>query len=297
MKKLVVIAGPTAVGKTAAAIEMARALESEIVSCDSRQFYRELNIGVARPSDDELAAAPHHFIACRSAREPYNAYTYEQEAMALLEHLFKQHDTVVAVGGSGLYIDALCKGINYLPDPSPELRNTLSQRIANGELPTMLEELQRLDPAYYAHVDHQNPIRIQRALEVIYTAGCPYSELVEKQLPPRPFEIVKIALHCERDELRDRIYRRTEQMVADGLVEEVTSLLPLRDLNTLNTVGYREIFDYLDGHCSLDDAVRKIKNHTWQYAKKQITWLKQYNSAIWVERKKIKDFLQVFCKK
>jgi len=293
MKRLVVIAGPTAVGKTAAAIEVARAVGTEIVSCDSRQFYSELNIGVARPSAMELAAARHHFIACRSVQEPFNAYTYEQEALALLDRLFEQYDTVVAVGGSGLYIDALCKGINFLPDPSAELRSTLSRRIANGELPVLLEELQRLDPAYYARVDHQNPIRIQRALEVIYTAGCTYSELVDKQLPPRPFEIMQFALHCDRDELRDRIYQRTEQMVADGLEQEAASLLPLRQLNTLNTVGYREMFDYLDGCCTLDEAVKAIKNHTWQYAKKQITWLKQYKSTIWIERKKNSKILQV----
>ncbi len=284
MKRLVVIAGPTAVGKTAAAIEVARMLGTEIVSCDSRQFYSELNVGVARPTPEELAAAPHHFIACRSVRQPYNAYTFEQEALELLERLFVAHDTVVAVGGSGLYIDALCKGINFLPDPTPELRATLSQRIANGELPALLEELRRLDPAYYERVDHKNPIRIQRALEVIYTAGCPYSELVNKTLPPRPFEVVQYALHCERDELRDRIYRRTEQMIADGLVEEAASLLPFRQLNTLNTVGYRELFDHFDGRYSLGEAITAIKNHTWQYAKKQLTWLRQNPQIRWTER-------------
>lgn len=293
MKRLVVIAGPTAVGKTAAAIEVAQAVGTEIVSCDSRQFYSEMSIGVARPTASELAAVPHHFIACRSAAEPYNAYTYEHEALALLEQLFEVHDTVVAVGGSGLYINALCLGINYLPDPAPELRARLSQRIADGDLPTMLQELQQLDPVYYEQVDRRNPIRIQRALEVILTAGCPYSELIGKPLQPRPFEVLLFALHCERDELRDRIYRRTDQMIADGLVDEVASLLPLRTLNTLNTVGYREIFDHLDGLCSLADATTAIKNHTWQYAKKQMTWLKQYDTITWLERKKISNILQV----
>lgn len=280
MSRLIVIAGPTAVGKTAYAIRLAQEMETEIISCDSRQFYEELNIGVARPTPDELATVRHHFIACRSVTKPYNVYDYEHDAMKLLDTLFRQHDIVVAVGGSGLYIDALCNGINYMPDPTPELRAELSGRIANGELPSLLEELKRLDPAYYAIVDRNNPIRIQRALEVIRMSGQPYSKLIDKPLPKRNFKIEIIVLQRERDDLRERINRRVDRMVADGLIDEAQSLLPYRSINTLNTVGYKELFEYFEGKCSLDDAIIGIKNHTWQYARKQITWLKRYNHSL-----------------
>lgn len=296
MKRLIVIVGPTAIGKTAAAIEVARQLQTEIVSCDSRQFYKELDIGVARPSPEELAAAKHHFIACRSVTEPYNAFDYEHDALNTLSTIFESHDTAVAVGGSGLYVDALCNGINLLPDPTPELRAELSQKIASGHLDELLGELQRLDPEYYAIVDRQNPMRIQRALETIYTSGQPYSSLIGKKLPQRPFDIVKIGLQCERTELKERIYRRVDMMMGQGLLDEVHSLLPFRSLNTLNTVGYKEVFEYLDDRCTIGQATTNIKNHTWQYAKKQLTWLKRYDEIKWVDRKKIDEILQVFCK-
>lgn len=281
MKRLIVIVGPTAIGKTATAVRMAQQMHTEIISCDSRQFYNEMNIGVARPSPDELEAAKHHFIACRSVSNPYNVYDFEHDALALLDSLFVNHDTVIAVGGSGLYIDALCKGINLMPDPSPELRNELSSRIANGQLDQLISELKRLDPDYYNVVDLKNPIRIQRALEVIYTSGLPYSQLIGKPLPERPFEIEKIGLRCQRDTLRQRIYSRVEIMMTQGLLQEAESLIPYRHLNTLNTVGYKELFSYFDGKCTLQQAVTDIKNHTWQYAKKQISWIARYNDISW----------------
>lgn len=281
MKRLIVIVGPTAIGKTATAVRMAQQMHTEIISCDSRQFYNEMNIGVARPSPDELEASKHHFIACRSVSNPYNVYDFEHDALALLDSLFVNHDTVIAVGGSGLYIDALCKGINLMPDPSPELRNELSLRIANGQLDLLINELKRLDPDYYNVVDLKNPIRIQRALEVIYTSGLPYSQLIGKPLPERPFEIEKIGLRCQRDTLRQRIYSRVEIMMTQGLLQEAESLIPYRHLNTLNTVGYKELFSYFDGKCTLQQAVTDIKNHTWQYAKKQISWLARYNDISW----------------
>ncbi len=294
MKTLIVIVGATATGKTAAAVQLAQKLGTEILSCDSRQFYKELSIGVARPSDDELAAAKHHFIACRSVAEPYNVFEYEHDALDVLNLLFKSKDTAIAVGGSGLYVDALCKGINLMPDPTPELRAELSARIAAGHLPQLLDELQRLDPEYYAIVDRRNPIRIQRALENIYTSGRKYSELTGEKLPERPFRTIKIGIRCERNELRDRIDRRVDAMMQAGLLDEVSGLLPFRGLNTLNTVGYKEIFEYLDGKKSLEQAITEIKNHTWQYAKKQITWLKRYDEISWVDRNNFEDFLQVF---
>ena len=292
-KRLIVIAGPTASGKTAAAIELSKKLNTEIVSCDSRQFYEELDIGVARPTPDELAAAKHHFIACRSVTKPYNVFDYEHDALDIINNLFKTHDDVIVVGGSGLYIDAICKGINVMPDPTPELRQELSAKIADGQIDELLAELKEKDPKYYNSVDTKNPIRIQRALEVIRMSGKPYSELIDKELPARPFRIVKYAIECGREELRERINRRTDQMIAHGLLNEAEQLLSYRHLNTLNTVGYKEMFSLLDGKKTLSQAITDIKNHTWQYAKKQITWLKRYPEIIWTDRDKISDIITI----
>lgn len=273
MKTLIIIAGPTAVGKTAHAVRLAQELGTEIISCDSRQFYREMRIGVARPTDDELAAVPHHFIACRSVTEPYNIYDYEHDAMETVERLFDTHDTVVAVGGSGLYIDALRNKPAVLPSPTDDLRHQLRQM----PIEEKRAQLRLLDPEYYSKVDLRNPVRLQRALEVCLTAGRPYSAiLAEQQVEERPFNVEVRVLQMEPALLRERIDRRVDQMIADGLLNEVRSLLPFRHLNTLNTVGYRELFPVIENHSTLEDAVAQIKLNTWHYARKQLTWCRRY---------------------
>ena len=270
--RLIIVAGPTAVGKTAYAVDLARRLDTEVVSCDSRQFYREMRIGVARPSDAELAAVPHHYIACRSVTDPYNIYDYHRDAVATIARLIAERGTAVAVGGSGLYIEALCHGVSSLPDPSPELRATLQQM----PLDEKQRRLSELDPVYYARVDRNNPVRLQRALEVCLTAGRPYSQLLAEQHPvPPPFAVEMRVLQLPADELRSRIDRRVDTMVAAGLPDEVRSLLPYRQLPTLRTVGYTELFPVLDGTADLASAIAQIKLNTWHYARKQITWLKK----------------------
>ena len=272
MKRLVVVVGPTAVGKTAYAVRIAREMGTEIVSCDSRQFYSELDIGVARPSTDELHTVRHHFIACRSVTTPYNIYDYTEDALQVIERLMADRDVVVAVGGSGLYIDALCSGVAHLPDPDPELRSELQQM----PLEEKQSRLRLLDPEYYARVDLRNPVRLQRALEVCLMTGRPYSQvLAAQQAKQRPFEVEMRQLVLEPSALRERIDRRVDLMMTHGLVDEVRSVEHYRHLNTLRTVGYRELFPVLDGLDTVEHAVAQIKLNTWHYAKKQMTWFKK----------------------
>ena len=274
MKKLLILTGPTASGKTAEAIRLAREMSTEILSCDSRQFYRELRIGVARPTEEELAAATHHFIACRSVTEPYNISDYERDAMVVINKLFSEgHDTVIAVGGSGLYVDALRQGVSSMPDPTPEIRSRLQQM----PIEEKRAQLQLLDPDYYHRVDLRNPVRLQRALEVCYMTGLPYSHVLADHRPTlRPFDIEIRVVQIPKEELRARIDHRVDRMMADGLLDEVESLLPYRHLSTLRTVGYRELFPVLDGTKKLADAVAEIKLNTWHYARKQMTWCRRY---------------------
>lgn len=294
MKTLIVVVGPTAVGKTAAAIRIAQHFGTEILSCDSRQFYRELNIGVARPSEEELAAVPHHFIANASIYDSYNVFTYEQQAMECLENLFRKHDKVVAVGGSGLYVDALCRGIAEMPDPDPEIRRLLKRQLEAEGVASLRAQLKLLDPDYYNIVDLANPARLIRALEMCLTTGRPFSEIRNQPDKVRTFGIFKVGLSCDRGELYDRINRRVDVMLEAGLENEVRGLCNCKDLNTLNTVGYKEFFEYFDGEKSLDHAVADIKTHTRRYAKRQMTWLQRYTDIHWFGREKISEILQVF---
>ena len=282
-KKLIVIQGPTAIGKTALAIEIARYLNTEIISCDSRQFYKELNIGVARPSDSELNAVKHHLIANLSVRDYYNVSMYEYDALECLNTIFSVHDSAVCVGGSGLYIDALCMGIADLPDPDPELREKLRDDFEKGGIEDIRFQLKFHDPQYYDEVDLSKPIRILRALEVCYMTGKPFSEVRKQGVKQRPFDIIKIGMCMERELLNGRINHRVDLMMEAGLLKEVESVAQYRDCTALNTVGYKEIFAYMDGEISLQQAIENIKTNTRRYAKRQMTWFRRYADISWID--------------
>ncbi|MBQ5935633.1 MAG: tRNA (adenosine(37)-N6)-dimethylallyltransferase MiaA [Bacteroidales bacterium] len=283
MPTLRIILGPTAVGKTDYAIAEALRVGSPVVSCDSRQLYRELRIGVARPDDAQLAAVPHYFIADRSISEPCSAGAYELEALQLLEKLFRDHETVVMAGGSGLYIDALCNGLDDFPDADPELRAQLSERLRTEGVAALRADLRVLDPETYATIDPANGQRIVRALEVTIATGRKYSSFKTHPVKERPFTIVKTGLKRPRPELYARIDARVDRMMEEGLLEEARALLPHRSLPALNTVGYKELFDYFDGRYDLAEAVRLIKRNTRHYAKKQLTWWARDPSIHWID--------------
>lgn len=272
MSELLIVLGPTAVGKTDYSIDLALDCHSPIISCDSRQLFREMRIGTARPSDEQLARVRHYFIASHSITENYTAGRYEVEALALLEELFKTHDTLVMTGGSGLYIDALCNGLDDFPDADPALRASLTERLEKEGLASLRHELRRLDPDTAARIDPANRQRIIRALEVCIATGRPYSEFRSGRRKERPFAIRKIGLTRPREELYARIDARVDGMMEQGLEEEALRLLPYRNLSALNTVGYRELFRYFDGDYPLEEAVRLIKRNTRHYAKKQLTY-------------------------
>jgi tRNA dimethylallyltransferase len=283
-KELIVIAGPTAVGKTSYAIELAQKYQTEILSADSRQFYRELQIGTAAPSKEELAAAPHHFIGNLSIHDYYNVSIYEQEAMLLINKLFQKHDKLIVVGGSGLYIDALCYGIDELPDADESLRSEIKRRFTEEGIEYLQKEVERLDPEFYKVVDQNNHKRLQRALEVCLATGKTYSSQRTNKKKSRPFKIQKLVLNMERELLYERINKRVDLMMEAGLLDEVKSLLAFRELNALKTVGYTELFRYLDGDISLEQAVTDIKTNSRRYSKRQVTWFKRYDDFEWIMR-------------
>jgi tRNA dimethylallyltransferase len=255
---LIVIGGPTASGKTAAAIRLAQHYKTVILSADSRQFYREMAIGTAKPTSAELAAAQHYFIDSHTVTEPFSVGDFEKQGLALLDELFKTHDKVILTGGSGLYIKALCEGFDQIPQADPAIRSRLNEDFAKNGITALQDELKQADPAYYAQADINNPQRIIRALEVYRQTGLPFSSYRKATVNTRPFNILKIALDLPREVLYNRINQRVDMMVRDGLVEEVKSLLPYRQLNALNTVGYSELFDYLDGKIDLPAAIALI---------------------------------------
>ncbi len=280
-KYLIVIAGPTASGKTATAITIAKALKTVIISADSRQFYREIPIGTAAPTREELSEVEHYMIHNLSVEDRYDVYDYEQDVLLLLKQLFMSYDTVVMTGGSGLFIDAVCNGLDSIPDISEETRNRVNVLYEKGGVVALQNELQHLDPEYYEIVDKQNPRRLQRAIEVCYQTGLPYSSFRKNNTKERDFKIIKLALLWERNELITRINKRVENMISDGLVEEARSVYHKRNLNSLNTVGYKEMFQYFDGDISLNEAIELIKISTRQYAKRQMTWLRKNNDYHW----------------
>ena len=278
---LIVIVGPTGSGKTALAVTLARHFFAPIISTDSRQFYRGLPIGTAQPTTEELSLAEHHFIADREVEDDFNSGRYEHEALARLDELFKSHDVVVAVGGSGLYIQALCEGMDNLPEADDELRQNLKQRLDCEGIESLFKELSRLDPDYAEVVDRHNPARVMRALEVCITSGKPYSEQRKGTKQTRPFRVIKIGTDLPRDILYERINLRVDMMISEGLEAEARAMLPKRHLNSLQTVGYREMFDYFDGNCSLDEAIELIKRNSRRYAKRQLTWFRRDADIAW----------------
>lgn len=280
-KYLIVIAGPTASGKTATAITIAKALRTVIISADSRQFYREIPIGTAAPTREELSEVEHFMIHNLSIEDRYDVADYEKDVLLLLKKLFLNHDAVVMTGGSGLFIDAVCNGLDSIPDISEETRNRVNDLYEKGGVVALQNELQHLDPEYYEIVDKQNPRRLQRAIEVCYQTGLPYSSFRKNNTKERDFKIIKLALLWERNELITRINKRVENMINDGLVEEARSVYHKRNLNSLNTVGYKEMFQYFDGDISLNEAIELIKISTRQYAKRQMTWLRKNNDYRW----------------
>ncbi|MBO4328988.1 MAG: tRNA (adenosine(37)-N6)-dimethylallyltransferase MiaA [Bacteroidales bacterium] len=280
-RTLIVIAGPTASGKTEAAIRMAQAHHTEILNADSRQFYREMSIGTAAPTHKELLEVKHHFVQHISIFDQYDVGTYERDALRLLEQLFLDHESVVLTGGSGLFIDAVCNGIDAMPDIEPAIRHQVNALYQEEGLAALQEAVQLLDPEYYAIVDRKNPRRLQRALEVCLQTGQPFTAFRTRTAPKRDFDIVKYALLWDRQELNNRINQRVERMLAQGLVDEARGLYPYRHLNALNTVGYKELFEYFDGKCNLGEAVEQIKLNTRHYAKRQMTWLRKDPSYRW----------------
>jgi tRNA dimethylallyltransferase len=281
-KTLIVIAGPTAVGKTAVSIKLAQQLHTEIVSADSRQFYREMSIGTAKPNDEELAAVKHHFINSNSIAEKFSVGDYEKQCLQLLDKLFETHDKVVLVGGSGLFIQAITKGFDNLPVADTAIREQLNTELAEKGIQFLQERLKSADPDYYKQVDLNNPQRLIRALEVFESTGKPFSSYRKAVINKRPFRVIEIGLDLPREILYDRINRRVDIMANEGLVEEVRLLLPYRHLNALNTVGYSELFDYFDGKFGLDTAVALIKQNTRRFAKRQLTWFRKDKEVKWL---------------
>lgn len=290
-KVLIVIAGPTAIGKTALGIQIAKHFKTEIISADSRQFFKEMSIGTAKPNTQELAEIPHHFINSHSIKDQVSVGSFEKEVLLKLEELYKNNNVVVIVGGSGLYINAVLNGFDELPPVNPEVRTKLNKQLEKEGLSILQEELLKHDPNYYNEVEISNPQRVIRALEIFYSTGKPFSSFRTGAKKERYFKSIIIGLNSDREELYNRINLRVDLMVKEGLLEEVKSLRSYKNLNSLNTVGYSEIFRYFDNEIPLEEAIELIKQNTRRFAKRQITWFKKSEGITWFNPKQEKEII------
>lgn len=296
MKRLIVITGPTAVGKTDLCMNVARYLGVPIINADSRQLYRELKIGTAAPTPQQLEQVKHYFVGTLSIGDYYSASMYEQDVLTLLHEQFSHHDYALLAGGSMMYIDAVCNGIDDIPTVDNETRALLKRRLAEEGLPALVEQLRQLDPEHYAIVDRKNPRRVVHALEICLMTGKTYTSFRRSEKKARPFSIIKIGLNRDRSELYHRINLRVDAMMSEGLLDEVRSLMPFKETNALNTVGYKELFDYFDGRWSLEEAVERIKGNTRRYARKQLTWYKRDEQMRWFHPDKEKEIMTYILK-
>ena len=282
-KVLISIVGPTAIGKTSLSIELAKHFNTEIISCDSRQFYKEMPIGTAAPTQEELNAAPHHFIHHKSVTEDYNVGAFEKDALIKLDELFKIHDIVIMVGGSGLYVDAVTKGLDSFPEIDPRIREELNSRYKKKGLTSLQSELKTLDLETYNNIALDNPHRVIRALEICIGTNRPYSSFLNKQKEHRTFKTITIGLHSERENIYNRINKRVDIMIENGLLNEVEKLYEFKGLNSLNTVGYKELFKFKDNEWTLEFAIAEIKKNSRRFAKRQLTWFKKNKDTIWFD--------------
>ncbi|KUO67493.1 MAG: tRNA dimethylallyltransferase [Lutibacter sp. BRH_c52] len=282
---LITVIGATAIGKTALSIQLAQHFNTQIISCDSRQFFKEMNIGTAVPSDEELAAKPHHFIQNISIFDDYNVGQFEKDALKILDTLFLKNNIVVMVGGSGLYTNAVLEGFDDFPEIDPEIRKRLNSQIENGELEILQNQLKDFDPESYQAIEIENPHRLIRALEICIGTGKPYSSFKNKNKTKRNFIPIKIGLTADREIMYNRINQRVDLMLEEGLLEEAKTLYPHKELNALQTVGYREFFDYFDGKYTLESAIEEIKKNTRRFAKRQVTWNKKDETIRWFDFK------------
>jgi len=291
-KTLIIVMGPTASGKTTRAIEIAKFFNTEIISADSRQFYKEIPIGTAAPDSTQLNEIRHHFVGHLSINDLYNVSRFESDVISLLNSKFKSHDVMVMTGGSGLYIDAVCSGIDELPDPDEKIRNELEELFEQQGLSALHTKLELLDPEYFNQVDKNNPKRLIRAIEICEQTGKTYTELRKNKSRKRDFNIIKIGLKVPRHELVERIHRRTDQMISQGLLQEAEKVYPLKHLNALNTVGYKELFSYFDGIWDMETAIEKIKTNTRRFAKRQMTWFRKDVEINWFPTDKISEIIE-----
>ena len=291
MKRLFVLLGPTAVGKSEVCMHLAEHLGIPIINADSRQIFKEIPIGTAAPTVEQQQRVQHFFVGTHSVRQYYSASLFEQDVLHLLDDLFTQHDTALLSGGSMMYIDAVCNGIDDIPTIRDDVRQHMKQRLATEGLPALVDELKELDPEHWTVVDRQNPRRVVHALEICHQTGRTYTSFRKNSRKERPFQIIKIGLNRDRDELYQRINQRVLQMVEQGLIEEAHQVYPLRHLPALHTVGYRELFQYFDGSINLQEAIRQIQSHTREYMRKQLTWFKRDESIHWFHPSQLTDII------